>query len=121
VRTSTLPDVAHHPLRWTLVSLPIALWTLHLTVSAAMVHFTCSQPGWRWVLYAVTAVAGLPVVVTIGLSVLVVRQTAGAGADGVTEDEQIAFLGWIGVFVGVINLVLIVAEGILVPFLSSCA
>jgi hypothetical protein len=121
VKPSTLPDVAHHPLRWTIVWLPIALWTLHLTVSAAVVHFTCSQPGWRWTLYAVTGAAGLPVLVTIGLSVIVVRQTAGTDADGVTEDDQIAFLGRVGVFVGVINLVLIVAEGILVPFLSSCA
>jgi hypothetical protein len=121
MRLPTLPDLGHRPLRWALVGLPIALWALHLTASAAIVRFTCSHPGWHWTLYAVTAVAGVPVLVTIGLSVLIVRQTAGADPDGVTEEDQIAFLGWVGVFVGVINLLLIVAEGILVPFLSSCA
>ena len=118
---SLLPDLRHNGLRWSLVGVPVLAWTAHLTFSAAIVHYTCRHPEYRWTLHAGTAGLGLVCLVTIALSLLSIRQTEAADVDGEDQASQVAFLGRLAVVVGVANLLLITAEGILVPFLSSCA
>jgi hypothetical protein len=116
----TRPAPLGSRLGFALVTVPIGAWIVHLTFSAAAVRFTCSHHEWRWILYAVTVVTGAVALAGVALSARLVRATGGR-EDGDRDVDQLAFLARVGVFVGVINLVLIVAEGILVPFLSSCA
>jgi hypothetical protein len=106
---------------WILVWVSIGLWVFHLTFSAAVVHVTCSDPGWRWSLYAVTPLAAVPALLASLVALRVVRETELDDDAGPSEEDQIAFLSRVTLFVAVINLVLIVAEGIVVPFVSSCA
>ena len=94
---------------------------VHLTFSAAFVPFTADHPEYRWTLYAITAVTGLVVLVTIAISLWVARRNPEGRLDGDSDADQVALLALLGVVIGVINLVLIVAEGSVVPFLSSHA
>jgi hypothetical protein len=106
---------------WALIVAPITAWMVHLTFSAAFVPFTADHPQYRWTLYAITGVTGVIVVVTIAISALVAHRNPEGSLDGDTEVDQVALLAFLGIVIGVINLVLIVAEGSVVPFLSSHA
>jgi hypothetical protein len=114
-------SVSHARLLWALIVIPITAWMVHLTFSAAFVPFTADHPEYRWTLYAITAVTGLVVVVTTVVSVRLVRANPDGRIDGDTDTDQVALLAVLAVVIGVINFVLIVAEGSVVPFLSSHA
>lgn len=104
-------------LRWALLAIPIAAWAFHLVFSAAAVEWTCNAPAWRWILYAVTPIAALPVIVCIALAVALQRSDPAPDSE---IGRQRRFLDLLIIASGVFNLVLIVAEGIVVPFLGSC-
>lgn len=106
---------------WALVFFPILIWVMHLTFDSAMVRLTCSDPGLRWTLYAGTVLPAVIVGGSIALALALVRQEAGADPDGSSLDDQVAFVASLALFIGIVNLLLIVAEGILIPFVSSCA
>jgi hypothetical protein len=116
-----LRDAPDNRLRWALVWVPIGVWAAHLTFEAAMVHETCSHPGLRWTLYAGTVVPAGIVLGAIALAVRALRQSPNADLEGATEDDQVAFLAYLGLVMGIVSLILIIAEGIVVPFVSSCA
>jgi hypothetical protein len=101
---------------WIVASAPVGLWMVHLTYMAAVATRTDS-PTWRWTLYAITPVCAIPTVICTGLSWYWYRKYA--GADEGSEEAQLGFIGLLGVAFGAFNLLLIIAEGVLVPILSS--
>jgi hypothetical protein len=108
-------------LLWAVATVPPAIWGIHLVYAAAMVRLTCSHPDLRWTLYVGTIIPAAVVAGLTALAALRVRQPDGADPDGASEADQLAFLGYLAVLVGIVNVLLIVAEGIVIPFLSSCA
>ena len=86
-----------------------------------MVHLTCSDPGLRWTLYVGTVLPAVIVGGTIALAFVFLRRETGADPDGSSVDDQVAFVAYLALFIGIVNLLLILAEGILIPFVSSCA
>jgi hypothetical protein len=89
---------------------------VHLTYMAA-VATRADSSTWRWTLYAITPATAIPTLVCLALSWHWHRKYA--GAEPGSEESQLEFIGLIGVATGVFNLLLIVAEGVLVPILSS--
>jgi hypothetical protein len=116
-----LPSTRDHRLLWAVATVPPAIWGIHLVYAAGMVHLTCSHPDLRWTLYVGTII---PAALVAGLTALAarrLRQSPAADPDGASEADQLNFLGYLAVLVGLVNVLLIVAEGIVIPFLSSCA
>ena len=60
--------------------------------------------------------------IALSANLLRIARDNGRGADDDrdTPDARLRFLGGLGVLVGAINLLLILAEGSLVPFLRRC-
>jgi hypothetical protein len=114
-------SVSHTRLLWALIVVPIGAWIVHLTFSAAFVPFTGDHPEYRWTLYAITVVTGVPVLVAIAVSLWLARRGSDGTVGGGSDADQTELLAVLGLAIGVINLVLIIAEGIVVPFLSSRA
>jgi len=110
-----------HRLLWAVATVPPAVWAIHLVFAAAMVRISCSHPDLRWTLYVGTVIPAAVVAGLTALAVLRRRRAPGADIDGSSEDDQVAFLGYLAVLVGIVNLLLIVAEGVVIPFVSSCA
>lgn len=117
----TISERSRGWLRWSPLLVGPAVWGLHLIFSAAMVRLTCSNPELRWTLYAGTVVPALVVAASLVIAVVTVRDAAGADFEGDDPDAQLSFLGHLGVVIAAISILLIVAEGVVVPFLSSCA
>jgi hypothetical protein len=118
---SRLGELRTNRVLWALVLFPILVWVIHLTFDSAMVHLTCSDPGLRWTLYAGTVLPAVVVGGTIALALVLVRQEPGADPDGSSLEDQVAFVAYLALAIGILNLLLIIAEGILIPFVSSCA
>jgi hypothetical protein len=110
-----------HRLLWAVATVPPAVWSIHLIFDAAMVRISCSHPDLRWTLYAGTVIPAALVAGLTALAVLRLRRSPGGDLDGSSEDDQLAFLGYLAVLVGIVSLLLIVAEGVVIPFVSSCA
>ena len=112
---------SHTRLLYALIVIPITAWAVHLTFSAAFVPFTADHPEYRWTLYAITVVTGAVVLLTIGVSVWLMRQYPAGTLGGGSNTDGTALLALLAAAIGVISLVLIIAEGIVVPFVSSNA
>jgi len=109
---------------WFAVFGGVAAWTAHLLFFVSMVQYTCNVGGDVWVLHLVTALTAAATIAAIALSANLLRiardNGRGADDDRDTPDARLRFLGGLGVLVGAINLLLILAEGSLVPFLRRC-
>ena len=109
---------------WFAVFGGVAAWTTHLLFLVIMVQYTCNVGGDVWVLHLVTALTAAATIAAIALSANLLRiardNGRGADDDRDTPDARLRFLGGLGVLVGAINLLLILAEGSLVPFLRRC-
>jgi hypothetical protein len=126
MRTATRGSTLHYPevVVWTAAGIGIPAWIAHLVFEAAMVRFTDVHHGWEWTLHAATALTAL--VTLAGMAVCFdlyrraerVRRTS----PPVNEDDDASdvalsrFLGLVGVFIGIANLALILAEGSYVIF-----
>jgi hypothetical protein len=112
---------------WSAVLIGIPAWIAHLVFEAAMVPFTGTHPGWEWTLHAATAVTA--VVTLAGMAVCYdlfrrAERARRAAPPAAQDDESSAvalsrFLGLLGLFVGVANLALILAEGSYVIFVRG--
>jgi hypothetical protein len=108
-------------MRWLLMAVPTALWIVHLAFSAAFVELSCAHPGWRWTLYAVTPITVLPILGAAWIAVTMHKGASTVERLSEAEQEDLRFFAWLAFVVCVVNITLIVAEGALVPFISSCA
>jgi hypothetical protein len=105
-------------LGWGAVVVPIAAWTVHIVALASLVNLACEHPGVEWVMHGLTAGLGL---VCVGCAAVARRYLRlPNGSDSHTTHANLHFLGQLGVAIAIVNLVLIVVEGIYVPFLDSC-
>jgi hypothetical protein len=103
-------------LHWAVAAAPVGFWMIHLVYMAA-VATRAESSTWRWTLYAITPVTAIPTLVCMGLSWHWYRRYSGAETG--SEDAQLGFIGLLGVAHGAFNLLLILAEGALVPILSG--
>jgi hypothetical protein len=116
-------------LGWGAVVVPIAAWTVHIVALASLVNLACDHPNVEWVMHGLTVGLGL---VCIGCALVARRfmRLPGAvsgserdhedGGESGSTHANLHFLGQLGFAIAVVNLVLIVVEGIYVPFLDSC-
>jgi hypothetical protein len=114
--TTLAPPRPRELWHWLVATAPVLFWMIHLTYMAA-VATQADSPTWRWTLYAITPVMGIPTVICLALSWYWLRKYR--GGDPGSEEAQLEFVALIGVASGVFNLLLILAEGVLVPILSS--
>jgi hypothetical protein len=106
------------PVRWLIVSAPVAIWMVHLVASAAVVQFATTHDMWTWVLYVITPLCVVPILVCMAAS-RALQTAAGDDPEGGSENSQLAFIGELGVYLGAFNLLLVVAEGVMVPVLFN--
>ena len=102
-------------LHWAVMSAPIGFWMVHLVYMAA-VATQQSDPSWRWTLYAITPICAIPTAICMALSYHWYRKYA--GSEVASDEAQLEFLGLLGVAHGAFSLLLIIAEGVLVPILT---
>lgn len=107
-------------LRWYALLGGIGAWAIHLLVLASIVRLSCNAHRYEWVMHVTTVVCAVLTLAAIALSVRVVRAGAGPDAeDADTEGGRNAFLGRLGVLVGLFNLALIALEELYVVVLHS--
>jgi hypothetical protein len=116
----TESESARGPVVWLALILPLVAWMAHLISEAALTRLACTD-SLRWVLHLLTAVFGAMAVVGIAISYAIVR-AAGPALDEESASPRAVtrMLGLLGVAWGAANLLLIVAEGAGVIFLSPC-
>jgi hypothetical protein len=99
---------------WLAAALPIVMWTVHLTGSAALAREQCTHSSVTWLLHGLTVVTGL-----VCIACALVGWSVWRGARG-EANAVFRFLGVLVVAIAVTNLLLIVWEGSYTPFLTSC-
>ncbi len=115
--STVAPPRLHTWWYWLVATAPVGFWMVHLVFSAAVATQACDS-DWRWTLYAITPVTAVPTLACMAVS-WHLRRTR-SGSEPGSQDAQLSFLGTIGLVVGAFNLLLILAEGALVPVLSGC-
>ena len=110
-----------HGLRlWYAVLSGIALWMAHVLIVTSLARIRCSE-GWvDWILHGSTVVLGIGTLVGMVWSWQLWRQHADAVEDAPDATSRWMFLGLFGFLTQAISLLVIVWEGLYVPFLRSC-
>ena len=98
---------------------PIVAWTSHLVVDAGLSRLSCNDHSYMWVQHAWTAVTALFTLWCIAMCVRLAR-FAPDGEDAGTPAGRTKFLGVFGTLSGVINLALILVEGLYVVAIPAC-
>jgi hypothetical protein len=106
-------------LAWVTIVVPIGAWTIHIVALASLVELTCEHPSVEWVMHGLTAGLGLACIACIALAWRMARLPNGEEAG--SDTANVRFLSHLGLFVAIINLALIAAEGIYVVFIETCA
>jgi len=89
---------------WTAVLCGPALWMAHITGVSAFASGACGHHAYEWMAHGLTLATGLPVLGAVLACWALARRGAAAG------EATVHFLGWFGVGVGVLSLLLIVLE-----------
>ena len=97
----------------------IVTWMVHLTAEAALVPAREQRPGVVWVMHALTVLLALLVLAGMKVSWDLTR-ASGEEGEG-TPAGRTVFLGWLGLGIGALNLLLIVYEGVLIAILTGGA
>ena len=105
---------------WYAVFGGVIAWTVHLVSMAAITKFTCTRPGWKWVMHADTVACAVATVVATLLAYRLLRAGDAHAEHDDTAPGRLAFLGIVGVAIGGINLALILVEGLYAGILRSC-
>lgn len=99
------------PKLWLITFGSIGLWLIHVGSEISLAGYSSTHHGVEWVMDALTiALAALAVLTTLAAWRLVERQRQ--PENHVSPDGRTAFVGWMGVFIGACDVVLIVVEGI---------
>lgn len=85
---------------WTAVLCGPVLWMVHITGVGAFASGACGHHAYTWAAHGLTLLTGLPLVLAIVMSLRLAQRAEGT----------LTFLGWFGVGVGAISLVLILLE-----------
>jgi len=119
VRASSAEQVV----AWTTLTVPIGAWTIHIVALASIAHYACLHPRVHWVMHALTVALGLVCVVCGAVAWTIARRAsavAGDDEEAGNEPASIRFLAYVALAVAAVNLLLIGAEGLYVPFLDAC-
>lgn len=98
----------------------IAVWLVHLVYLSSIVRAACTD-DLVWSMHAVTAACVLATVAGLVLAHRLTMLDAGEGPEGHRAARRLRFLGRLGLLVGAVNLLLILAEGALVEAVPVCA
>lgn len=105
----TVPDEG--PMLWLITFGTIGLWLVHVGTEISLAGYGRTHHRVEWVMIGLTfALAALAAFTTFAAWRIVGRHPQDEGH--VSPDGRIAFLGWMGVFIGTADVVLIVLEGI---------
>lgn len=117
-RRAALQPAPSGPVLWFATIGSIATWMVHLVSEAALVPLR-ERHGWVvWVMHANTV--ALALVVLAGMSISWTYTRLGDDDESMaTPAGRTVFLGYVGLVIGALNLVLIVYEGSLVVFLRN--
>jgi hypothetical protein len=113
---------------WYALFAGIALWMLHLSILAALVRLSCTEPAARWAMHAVTAVTAAGTGLALWWSAGILLQGASARSEHAeprddrarVEVDRDRFLGAFGLFVGGLSLLIILWEASYVLLLDPC-
>jgi hypothetical protein len=94
---------------WLAAGAPIALWMAHLTASAAVVPPVC-RDGLGWV----------PHLLTLALTLACVPFLVIAWGLARDRDDDLRFLGGLGLGLGAFSVLLIVVEGVMAGTIGPC-
>ena len=75
------------PLRWLVVSAPVAIWMAHLIASAAVVQFVSTHDMWTWVLYVITPLCAIPILVCMLAARALQTSAASSGRTNTSRAE----------------------------------
>jgi hypothetical protein len=89
---------------WAAVLCGPVLWMVHISGVSAFASGACGHHAYTWAAHGLTVLTGLPLLLAIVASLRLAQRSAVGGAG------TLAFLGWFGVGVGAISLLLIVLE-----------
>jgi hypothetical protein len=108
------------PRVWIPVLGPIGAWIVHLVVDSSISRLACNAHRYEWLQHAVTAATALVVIVCMALAVGLVRAGRGATDEEGTPSGQALFLGVFALFLGAVNLALILLEGTYLVVIHAC-
>jgi hypothetical protein len=120
--TTPRPVTGYEPAGW--LRLLVVLWSgphwwaTHLGLTYLVVPETC-ELGLEWTLHVITAGTALGCLVGWWVSRGVIRR-AGGFREVDRHARRDAYLGWIGVFLGLFFLAVTLMEGVPAFFLSPC-
>jgi hypothetical protein len=106
------------PVLWFATFGSIVTWMIHLTAEASLVPLHEAHSSVIWAMHGLTLALALVVVVGMRIS----WSYAHIGADdesAPTPAGRTVFLGWLGLVIGALNLLLIVYEGLIVVLIDK--
>jgi len=106
------------PLLWWATFGSIAAWMVHLTAEAALVPAREAHGDVVWLMHALTIALALVVLAGMWFS-WGLAHIATDGEGDATPAGRTVFLGWLGLAIGALNLLLIVYEGLLIITLRA--
>ncbi len=99
------------PKLWLITFGTIGLWLIHVGTEISLAGYSGTHHRVEWVMNALTfLLAALAALTTFAAWRVVGRHPQDEGH--VSPDGRTAFLGWLGVFIGIVDVVLIVLEGV---------
>jgi hypothetical protein len=116
--TTTMPTPsanrgAQGALPWIALVAGIAMWAVHLTGEASLVRLAQLHPGVVWAMHGLTAFTALVTFIALLISIHYARWDDAHEGDG-TPAGRTRFVGLLGVLFNVVNLMLILLEGLYV-------
>jgi len=91
----------------------ILLWMVHLVSEAALVAVRGQHPDVMWVMHGLTMVLAGAVLIGMWYCWSLTKLSTDSESVG-SPGGRTVFIGWLGVLIGALNLLLIVYEGVLV-------
>ncbi len=98
----------------------IVIWMVHISAIASLAGISCAHPNVNWVMDAVSVGLGLLTIVAMLGCAALLRDHDDAPDLARDEPSRLRFLAVFGLWTGGFSLLLIVWEGIYVPFLRTC-
>jgi membrane protein implicated in regulation of membrane protease activity len=112
------PVTEHGVLRWFITFGSIGLWLVHIGAEAALVGYSDHHRWVLWVMNGLTIVLAALALLTTLLSWHTVRRHD-HDESHMSPQGRTVFVGWLGVFIGAVNVLLIVVEGIYIVVLNG--
>ena len=117
-RVRFAPD--HGFVLWFCVVGGIGLWMIHISAVVSLARLTCTHPDAEWAAHGATFVLGLLTILGMWGCRNLLHLNRDANELDRDHPARMRFLATFGLWTGGFSLLLIVWEGMYVPFLSGC-